>query len=862
MDRTVLEISGEASPELVSVLTPIYNAERFLPAMLDSLLGQTYRHIEVVLLDDGSTDRSLAIAHAYADRDARVRILPPHPDNRGVVATRNALVSAARGAFIGWNDSDDVSAPHRIEKQIAFLTTNTQFGAVGAGIIYADENLVRLRTEYFSADPALQRIDPQLCCATLVARRAAVEDAGPFREIFSGGGEDGDWILKMADRHDITNIADALYTYRRHASSLTHSRDNTAATTRLGVLARSAARLRRQGKPDPLNAIGVSELRDHLSPRSLIANSELTTAEIMTALGHKLEGEKPALTIGHVAPPFSSFRTLAESYAAQTLKSFEVLIAVKVDEADRFRSQIADLDVPIRVVNYATSESSPWRMLFLNSAGDYFLVAPQRRAFRPWELHGFLRTALENRPSRAIFSGRARPDIMRNGEPIAVTGALLIDGALPGLVIERTAALQLVDDANEAVPIPAKVIGVDTSGFRVKLAVLRGKWRNEGTRAVSAFVFERLIVRQLRGQGVIGAIASLAAFRVTRDRALDRLSATSRPPNLATSGASAPTARQYRVNYAESLDKATIKVAVHESWGDFDDAMHDMSESNDGIWNDVAFAPADLVQKPDFCLILNTPMEDSVEIDLPANRVWFAIGEPPTTFHRVLHEGQGSGTVVVTCDAGVTTRHEQNRRYILTPVMTRTWHVKKTASELLALASIDKPRRLSWVTSNTNILAGHQARMAFLKRLQRKVDFDLFGRGFTEIDDKWDGIAPYRYSIAFENTVAPLYFTEKLMDCFVCQTMPFYFGSPDIGKYFPERSFIRIDPDDPMIFDRIDDISSSELWRERQDDLAEARMLVLRKYNMFSQLSELLAKEAKTAAGPAMRFVIQRRVAL
>jgi hypothetical protein len=130
------------------------------------------------------------------------------------------------------------------------------------------------------------------------------------------------------------------------------------------------------------------------------------------------------------------------------------------------------------------------------------------------------------------------------------------------------------------------------------------------------------------------------------------------------------------------------------------------------------------------------------------------------------------------------------------------------------------------------------------------VPFDLYGRGFNPIDDKWDGIAPYRYSIAFENARTANYFSEKLMDCFVCLTLPLYYGSPEIQKYFPARSFVTIEPGDPHVAEKIRDVIASELWKERQDALQEAKWLVLYKYNMFSQVSRLMLERLKPATTP------------
>lgn len=90
---------------LISIIVPVYNAEKYLNQCLDSLQNQTYQNMEFVLVDDGSTDGSAAICAAYAEKDSRFRYL--HQENGGVSAARNAGIDAASGAYLGFCDSDD-----------------------------------------------------------------------------------------------------------------------------------------------------------------------------------------------------------------------------------------------------------------------------------------------------------------------------------------------------------------------------------------------------------------------------------------------------------------------------------------------------------------------------------------------------------------------------------------------------------------------------------------------------------------------------------------------------------------------------------------------------------------------------------
>jgi glycosyltransferase involved in cell wall biosynthesis len=103
---------GRRSP-LVSVVVPVYDVEAYLPEALDSILAQTHRELDVVLVDDGSTDGSGAIADEYAARDARVRVL--HTDNHGLGAARNEGMRHVRGELLAFADSDDVVPPSAYE---------------------------------------------------------------------------------------------------------------------------------------------------------------------------------------------------------------------------------------------------------------------------------------------------------------------------------------------------------------------------------------------------------------------------------------------------------------------------------------------------------------------------------------------------------------------------------------------------------------------------------------------------------------------------------------------------------------------------------------------------------------------------
>ena len=100
--------------DLISVIIPVYNVEEYLCRCVDSVLDQTYRNTEILLVDDGSPDNCPAICDEYARQDARVRVL--HQENKGLSGARNAGIDVAKGQWLAFVDSDDYLAPDFLER--------------------------------------------------------------------------------------------------------------------------------------------------------------------------------------------------------------------------------------------------------------------------------------------------------------------------------------------------------------------------------------------------------------------------------------------------------------------------------------------------------------------------------------------------------------------------------------------------------------------------------------------------------------------------------------------------------------------------------------------------------------------------
>lgn len=118
---------------LVSVIIPCYNGEQYIEAAVKSILQQSYHHLEVLVINDGSTDKSADILLQLAQEDLRVRYVE-NEQNLGLIATLNKAIQLAQGKYIARMDADDIALPDRIAKQVAFLQQHPQVAVVGGAI--------------------------------------------------------------------------------------------------------------------------------------------------------------------------------------------------------------------------------------------------------------------------------------------------------------------------------------------------------------------------------------------------------------------------------------------------------------------------------------------------------------------------------------------------------------------------------------------------------------------------------------------------------------------------------------------------------------------------------------------------------
>jgi glycosyltransferase involved in cell wall biosynthesis len=122
----------------VSIVMPVYNVESTLPEAITSILWQTFHDWELLLIDDGSSDSTLALAKEFQSRDIRIRVFT-NEKNMGLASCLNQAIGYAQGKYVMRMDGDDVSYPERIERQIQFMDTNHAVDLLGTGAVVFDD---------------------------------------------------------------------------------------------------------------------------------------------------------------------------------------------------------------------------------------------------------------------------------------------------------------------------------------------------------------------------------------------------------------------------------------------------------------------------------------------------------------------------------------------------------------------------------------------------------------------------------------------------------------------------------------------------------------------------------------------------
>lgn len=230
-------VQEELSP-LVSVIIPCYNAEKYVEMAVRSIMQQTYRKLEIIVIDDCSTDSTLSILASLLGQDERIKFFRNN-SNLKIVATLNRGIAAATGKYIARMDADDISLPERIQLQVNFMENNSDIMVCGGQCLKIDEQgQINGKIKYTTNSDELKA---ELLFFCPFAHPAVMIRKEIFnrRKLYKEGmapAEDYELWLNIAESGELANLPDYLIKYRWHGNNATIKQKGEQATVLYKVL--------------------------------------------------------------------------------------------------------------------------------------------------------------------------------------------------------------------------------------------------------------------------------------------------------------------------------------------------------------------------------------------------------------------------------------------------------------------------------------------------------------------------------------------------------------------------------------------------------------------------------------------------
>lgn len=205
----------------VTVVTNVRNGEKYIGQAVESILTQTFKDFEYLILDDASTDNTLAIVSKYANGDERLKIVA-NAEHMGLSASRNQGIDLASGEYIALQDADDISVPQRLENQLVFLDSNPEVGLVGGYLHFFGHGRESIRRYALNDDDIRSTVFRYMSVPSPAAmiRKSVFDVVGGYNPSYLVA-EDLEMFLRIGTRFKFANLPEVLIHYREHSESMT-----------------------------------------------------------------------------------------------------------------------------------------------------------------------------------------------------------------------------------------------------------------------------------------------------------------------------------------------------------------------------------------------------------------------------------------------------------------------------------------------------------------------------------------------------------------------------------------------------------------------------------------------------------------
>lgn len=208
---------------MISVVLPCYNAEKYVQEAITSILNQTYANLELIIINDGSTDKSLAVIEQLAKIDRRIVIISR--ENRGLIASLNEGIKLAKGTYIARMDADDISLPNRFQQQLDFMQQQKLDLVGGAISRFYPDTAKKDRPKYYPETnnelvASLLTMKSRIAHPTVLAKRAVFDDYH-YDPRFKHAEDYALWLqITLGGKYKMGNVPEIVLRYRAHAQQV------------------------------------------------------------------------------------------------------------------------------------------------------------------------------------------------------------------------------------------------------------------------------------------------------------------------------------------------------------------------------------------------------------------------------------------------------------------------------------------------------------------------------------------------------------------------------------------------------------------------------------------------------------------
>lgn len=265
----ILPQRSEVTPPAVSFVISVYNGEVVVRKSLDSVLAQCFQDLEVIVVDDGSTDQTARVLRDYQQRDSRIR--PIFQENKGLTRALITGCDAAQGEFIARQDADDWSHPDRLQQQVQLLNSDAGIGFVSCWTRYVAPGgeLLDTITRPDDSELATRRLLHEFlgppAHGSVMFRKSLYQQVGGYRAPFYFG-QDSDLWLRLAEMSRIAYCQEALYTAQMDVTGI--SAGNRQVQRQFGLLSHACREARASGIPEDAFLAEAEELADNIRSRN------------------------------------------------------------------------------------------------------------------------------------------------------------------------------------------------------------------------------------------------------------------------------------------------------------------------------------------------------------------------------------------------------------------------------------------------------------------------------------------------------------------------------------------------------------------------------------------------------------------